>query len=157
LDTKKDGATKNYIAEMDILNEDNSKFLQARIEKGIVGCISVRSVEAVIIPAFDTALRDNNKPQISNQMKNIHDSFEKLKASSARRDDSVARLQELHLLLRERGVVVNIDDEDMMKQLEERHKYECNATSNHHEEGKEHMELFYGPSKPEEATEEDAE
>lgn len=147
---KKDEATKKYIAEMDTLNEDTAKFIQARIEKNTEQCISVRSVEAVVLPAFDKALRDNDKPQLSNQTQNLHQSIEILKFSTAQRNEIIARLRELHCMLQESGTNVGDDDDQAMMIRLAREERGSADTNDHYNQGPKHMDLFYGPSKLEE-------
>ena len=142
---------------MDALNGDIEKFLYGRMEKHTEKCISIRSVEAVILPAFDKALRDNDKPQLSNQTQNLHASIEKLKSSTEHRNEIVSRLGELHCMLQERGM--NVDDDDnndnndqaMMIRLAQE---EEGGSARTDDNANASMELFYGPTNAEEEEEE---
>ena len=142
---------------MDALNGDTEKFLYGRMEKHTEKCISIRSVEAVILPAFDKALRDNDKPQLSNQTQNLHASIEKLKNSTKHRNDIVSRLGELHCMLQERGMNVDDDNNDnndqarMIRLAQEEEGGSARTDDNANAS----MELFYGPTNAEEEEKEE--
>jgi hypothetical protein len=134
---------------MNALNEDTEKFLYGRMEKYTEKCISIRSVEAVVLPAFDKALRDNDKPQLSNQTQNLHESIEKLKSSTEHRNEIVSRLGELQCMLQERGINVDDDNNDqaMMIRLA---REEEGGPARTDDNANASMELFYGPTNAEE-------
>jgi hypothetical protein len=142
---------------MNALNEDTEKFLYGRMEKHTEKCISIRSVEAVVLPAFDKALRDNDKPQLSNQTQNLHESIEKLKSSTEHRNEIVSRLGGLQCMLQERGMNVDDNNENndqaMMIRLA-REREEEGESARTDDDVNASMELFYGPTN---AEEEDAE
>ena len=145
---------------MDALNGDTEKFLYGRMEKHTEKCISIRSVEAVILPAFDKALRDNDKPQLSNQTQSLHASIEKLKSSTKHRNDIVSRLGELHCMLQERGMNVDDDnnnnnDQAMMIRLAQEEDGGSARTTDDNAHAS--MELFYGPTNAEEEEEAEVE
>ena len=138
---------------MDALNGDTEKFLYGRMEKHTEKCISIRSVEAVILPAFDKALRDNDKPQLSNQTQNLHASIEKLKSSTEHRNEIVSRLGELHCMLQERGMNVddnNNDNNDQAMMIRLAQEEEGGSARTDDNAANASMELFYGPTNTEE-------
>lgn len=139
---------------MNALNEDTEKFLHGRMEKHTEKCISIRSVEAVVLPAFDKALRDNDKPQLSNQTQNLHESIEKLKFSTEHRNEIVSRLGELQCMLQERGMNVDNDNDQAMMIRLAREEGGSARTNNNANAS---MELFYGPTNAEEEEEHEAE
>jgi hypothetical protein len=143
---------------MNALNEDTEKFLYGRMEKHTEKCISIRSVEAVVLPAFDKALRDNDKPQLSNQTQNLHESIEKLKSSTEHRNEIVSRLGELQCMVQERGMNVdndNDDDNDQAMMIRLAREEGGSARTNNNANAS--MELFYGPTNAEEEEEHEAE
>ena len=144
---------------MDALNGDTEKYLYSRMEKHTEKCISIRSVEAVILPAFDKALRDNDKPQLSNQTQNLHASIEKLKSSTEHRNEIVSRLGELHCMLQERGMNVDDDNNDNNDQARMIRfaREEEGGSARTDDNANASMELFYGPTNAEEEEEEEAE
>ena len=145
---------------MDALNGDTEKFLYGRMEKHTEKCISIRSVEAVILPAFDKALRDNDKPQLSNQTQNLHASIEKLKSSTEHRNEIVSRLGELRCMLQERGMTVdddNNDNNDQARMIRLAQEEEGGSARTDDNAANASMELFYGPTNAEEEEEAEVE
>jgi hypothetical protein len=144
---------------VDALNGDTEKYLYSRMEKHTEKCISIRSVEAVILPAFDKALRDNDKPQLSNQTQNLRASIEKLKSSTKYRNEIVSRLGELHCMLQERGM--NVDDDNNNNNDQARMirlaREEEGGSARTDDNANASMELFYGPTNAEEEEEEEEE
>jgi len=137
LEKKKEDATKQYTAEMDPLNFELAALLERRIEKKTERYISIRSVEAIVLPEFDKALQDKNKPQLFNQTKNLYESIELLKAATGLRNENAARLGELQSALQQQsGVGVDIHAA-------------TGAFGADTNRGPKHMDLFYGPSNDE--------
>mmetsp|Transcript_24359 Transcript_24359/g.57348 ORF Transcript_24359/g.57348 Transcript_24359/m.57348 type:complete len:267 (+) Transcript_24359:139-939(+) len=95
LNQKKKDMTKRFIAEMDPLNSEVAALVERRIQKKCERCITVRSVENILLPELDKALLEMNKPRLLNQKKTITESIAFLNSETEQRRRCIVRLAKL--------------------------------------------------------------
>ena len=125
---------------MDPINFEIAGIIERRIEKKIEQCISIRSVEAIIVPEFEKASQDKNKPQLFNETKNLRESIKFLRAATKEREEVGTRLDELRSTLHQ---------SDLGQECLGSHSGVDTTTGALQEDsnsrGPKHMDLFYGP------------
>jgi hypothetical protein len=117
---------------MEPLNFELAALLERRIEKKTKRCITVRSIEKVVIPEFDRAMVDKNKPQLLKQRDSIYESMELLKSASEQRKKYISILSDLARAQQQQSNVETGTGNS--------------AIGNDKSIGPNHVDLFYGPS-----------
>eukprot|EP00536_Pseudo-nitzschia_multiseries_P013858 jgi/Psemu1/291109/fgenesh1_pg.624_\ len=140
LEHKKEEASKKYTAEMDPLNLELATLLEGRVHKKTERCISLRSIQAVVLPEIYRATKDQNRPQLLNEKENLFNSIQYLKEATTERERIIAHLRGLH------GAVNNglhTLDGDRTTSTGDEFEADTNGQSPMH------MDLFYGSSNDE--------
>jgi len=133
LEKKRCDESKRHTAEMEPLNFELAALLERRIEKKTKRCITVRSIEKVIIPEFDRAMVDKNKPQLLNKRDSLYESMELLKSASEQRKNYISILSDLaRAQQQQRNVEIRAGN---------------SAIGNDKSIGPNHVDLFYGTSR----------
>ena len=148
LDQKKEEASKKYTAEMGPLNFELAFLLEGRLQKKTERCISLRSVQVVLLPEIGRAAKDQNRPQLLNEKDNLYQSIECLREATAERQEHIALLRELY------GAIVLQQDETntnggcingALRNSDTSTSSSRTIAAGDEFEG-EHMNLFYGTS-----------
>lgn len=132
-----DDTTKRYTIEVDPLNFELAAVLECRIQKKTERCITVQSVETVVLQKFGQALLGKNKPQLMNQKENLYESIEFLKRASEQRMKYISILGDLRDAQQlQNGIETEVDFGPDTEALGDYTNKRANE-----------IDIFYGPSR----------